>query len=417
MKKIETEQLQLGMYVARLCGSWLANPFWRRSLLLETEAQLAKLRASGIRHVMIDPQRGADIAPSAPAAAPPPPARAATAAASADPGEALRHAAGVISQSKRQLCAMFTEARMGKLATLEQALPLVDEISASVLGNPGALLGLARLRSADDYTYMHSVAVCALMIALGRQLGLDAGQLRSAGLAGLLHDIGKMAVPLEVLNKPGKLSEAEFGVVRGHPAAGHRLLQEAGISDPVVLDVCLHHHEKLDGSGYPQGLRGKSLSLQARMGAVCDVYDAITSNRPYKAGWCPSQSLRKMAEWSQGHFDPAVFAAFVKCLGIYPPGTLVRLSSERLAVVLAQGRDGALLQPSVKVIYCIRRGSEITPELLDLSLQGGAGRLSSTIAGNLWEISPVVLSVFWVWVFMWQVYHCASGNPRNFTVT
>jgi len=240
---------------------------------------------------------------------------------------------------------------MGKVLAVGQAYALVDDIAASVLRGGAMLLGLARLKTADNYTYMHSVAVCALMTALASELGLAPEQIRSAGLAGLLHDIGKMAVPAAILNKPGSLSDAEFSSVRAHAAAGHRMLLEVDDVDPAVLDVCLHHHEKLDGSGYPAGLQGAQISLYARMGAICDVYDAITSNRPYKQGWCPADSLRRMAAWRGGHLDAQLFAAFVKCLGIYPLGTLVRLQSERLAVVVGQAAGKPLTQPTVRVFF------------------------------------------------------------------
>ncbi|MBO3703320.1 MAG: HD-GYP domain-containing protein, partial [Candidatus Accumulibacter sp.] len=233
----------------------------------------------------------------------------------------------------------------------------------------GALISLARLKTADDYTYMHSVAVCALMVALARQLGLNDEEVRSAGIAGLLHDLGKAAIPLEILNKPGKLTDAEFAIVKEHPEKGHAMLLPSSDVDPVALDVVLHHHEKDDGSGYPRRLAGAAISIFAKMAAVCDVYDAITSNRPYKAGWDPAESLRKMAEWSKGHFDPAVFQAFVKSIGIYPIGSLVLLNCGRLGVVIEQNTK-SLLSPQVKVFFSTGRKARILPEVFDLARPG-----------------------------------------------
>jgi HD-GYP domain-containing protein (c-di-GMP phosphodiesterase class II) len=158
--------------------------------------------------------------------------------------------------------------------------------------------------------------------------------------------------------------------MRSHPGAGHALLKQADGVGAMILDVCLHHHEKLDGSGYPYGLRGEQISLAARMGAVCDIYDAITSNRPYKAGWGPAESLRRMAEWRGSHLDPAVFSAFVQCVGIYPVGSLVRLASCRLAIVTELTPGKALTMPMVKVFFSLKTNTFITPALLDLS-QGG----------------------------------------------
>ncbi len=173
-------------------------------------------------------------------------------------------------------------------------------------------------------------------------------------------------MPMDVLNKPGKLSDEEFVIIKGHPEAGHKILLQGAAVGPIPLDVVLHHHEKMDGSGYPGRLKGEELSLYSRMGAVCDVYDAITSNRPYKKGWDPAESIRKMAEWCNGHFDERIFQAFVKCIGIYPIGSLVRLSSERLAVVIDQS-EKSLLMPRVKVFFSTKSRTQIPPELIDLS--------------------------------------------------
>ena len=264
---------------------------------------------------------------------------------------------------------MFEEARMGKAIDVGGAQRMVEEISDSVTRNPGALISLARLKTVDDYTYMHSVAVCAMMVALAKQIGLDEEQCRLAGLAGLLHDLGKAAMPMDVLNKPGKLTDAEFSIIKTHPEEGYRMLQTGSNVDAVVMDVCLHHHEKTDGSGYPKGLKDTQISLFAKMGAVCDVYDAITSNRPYKIGWDPAESLRKMAEWANGHFDAKVFQAFVKSLGIYPIGSLVKLSSGRLGVVIEQ-TGKSLTMPCVKVFFSTKSNMRIIPEVIDLSHQG-----------------------------------------------
>jgi HD-GYP domain-containing protein (c-di-GMP phosphodiesterase class II) len=173
-------------------------------------------------------------------------------------------------------------------------------------------------------------------------------------------------MPMEVLNKPGKLTDEEFAIIKKHPEEGYKLLLASTGADEIALDVVLHHHEKTDGSGYPKHFKDSEISLFAKMGAVCDVYDAITSNRPYKAGWDPAESLRKMAEWVNGHFDPKVFQAFVKSLGIYPIGSLVKLNSGRLGVVIDQA-EKSLLTPRIKVFYSTRADVRIKPEIIDLS--------------------------------------------------
>jgi len=181
---------------------------------------------------------------------------------------------------------------------------------------------------------------------------------------------------MEVLNKPGKLTDEEFRIMKGHPEEGYKLLQDSPDVDEVTLDVVLHHHEKTDRTGYPKGLKDAEISIYAKMGAVCDVYDAITSNRPYKAGWDPAESLRKMAEWANGHFDPGVFQAFVKSVGIYPIGSLVRLNSGRLGIVIDQATK-SLLAPRIKVFFSTRSNVRVAPEVIDLSHPGCMEKIAS----------------------------------------
>ena len=377
LKKIRVEQLVLGMHIKEFCGSWMEHPFWRSAFVIDDPKDLMRIRNSSIQECWIDTARGLDIPPDAPSISTAETdaqveaelaqvAQSARTVAPQSLAAEVERAARICAQAKTAVTSMFQEARMGKAIDTGKAQQLVEEISDSVLRNPGALISLARLKNADDYTYMHSVAVCALMIALARQFQLDEETTRRLGLAGLLHDLGKAAMPMDVLNKPGKLSDGEFAIMKRHPDEGHKMLADVPGACPIALDVVLHHHEKIDGSGYPHGLKDTEISLHAKMGAVCDVYDAITSNRPYKAGWDPAESLRKMAEWAPGHFDPTVFQAFVKSLGIYPIGSLVRLESGRLGVVVEQS-EKSLLAPRVKVFFSTRANARIRTDVIDLS--------------------------------------------------
>jgi HD-GYP domain-containing protein (c-di-GMP phosphodiesterase class II) len=394
LKKIAIHDLRLGMHLHELCGPWLDHPFWRAKFLLADPADITRLMASGITECWIDNAKGLDVAAKprvelltpepepaqeAPAQEPPPP--------SAEPcpiNEELARAALLVKKSRAAVLLLFSEARMGKAMNTEQCTALVGEITESVWRNPGALVSLARLKTHDDYSYMHSVAVCALMVSLARQLGQSEAEARDAGMAGLLHDMGKVLMPLEVLNKPGKLTDAEYELIKTHPERGHELLL-GGSASAIVLDVCLHHHERPDGNGYPHGLSSTALSLHARMGAVCDVYDAITSNRPYKAGWDPAESIARMTEWAkQGQFDPVVVHAFVSSLGIYPTGSLVRLQSGRLAVVVEQN-PGALAAPRVKVFFSTKAQRPLPPELVDLNHPGCIERITGRESNAVWQ--------------------------------
>jgi len=394
------------MHLHELCGSWMEHPFWRTKFLLKDPNDIRLIIDSGITEVWIDVKIGLDVEQGSDASAAKTKEEVSAAvdkvliqsAARDQPvklvsmAEEVQRAAKICAKSKEAVVSMFQEVRMGKAISAEAANELVDEITSSVMRNPGALISLARLKTADDYTYMHSVAVCALMVSLARQLKLDEKQIRDAGMSGLLHDLGKAMIPMEILNKPGKLTDEEFDLIKTHPAEGHRLLVDGGTVGEIPLDVCLHHHEKVDGRGYPHQLKDEQISLFAKMGAVCDVYDAITSNRPYKAGWDPAESIRKMTEWCNGHFDTKVFQSFIKSIGIYPTGSLVRLSSGRLAVVTEQS-EKSLLTPNVKVFFSTKANAYIQPEVIYLSRPGTTEKIVSREDAATWGIKNV--DQFW----------------------
>lgn len=393
LKRIAVKDVRMGMFITELCGSWMEHPFFKTKFLLEDATDLESLIKSGIKEVWINTDKGLDadeivagktlsdieletelMLGDATRAKP-------TEKNSMD--EEVKIAQQICSKAKAAVISMFNDARMGKAIEVAHAKELVEEISDSVLRQPHALISLARLKNTDEYTYMHSVAVCALMIALARQLSLDEEIVRESGLAGLLHDLGKMGISNKILNKPGKLTDDEFNTMKSHPKIGMSILMNNPLVSPMVLDVVLHHHEKMDGSGYPHKLAGDSISLFAKMGAVCDVYDAITSNRPYRKGWSPAESIRKMAEWSKGHFDEAIFQAFVKTVGIYPTGSLVRLESGRLGVVTEQN-ETSLLTPKVKIFFSARLKTPILQETLDLAKLIGKEKISGRESPDDW---------------------------------
>ncbi|RXU67614.1 phosphodiesterase [Pseudomonas protegens] len=388
LKQISIHQLQMGMYIHQFCGSWLDHSFWKAGFVLDNRDDLQRLQRSNLSSLWIDTAKGRDLpeasstpAPGAPPLPPLQPASTSTPRVSMD--EEVQRAIKLCAESRKAVMAMFQEVRMGQALEVQQAEELVVQMGESLLRHPDALISLARLKSADDYTYMHSVAVCALMLATARQLGLSEDYIRLAGIAGLLHDVGKLTIPDSILNKPQKLSDSEFEQVKLHPEAGGAILRQSPDVDALVLDVCLHHHEKADGSGYPHRLAGNQISLFAQMGAVCDVYDAVTSNRPYNRGWDPAEAIQRMSTW-KGHFDQRVFQAFVKSVGIYPVGALVRLESGRLAVVIEQNPK-SLLTPKVRVFFSTRSNLPLEQSVVDLAKVQGQERILAREAPQDWE--------------------------------
>jgi putative nucleotidyltransferase with HDIG domain len=388
IKKIATSELLVGMYIHELCGNWIDHPFWKERFVLSDPQDIVRIQRSAISAVMIDTDKGRDVLVQNVCELPAPvdepdPAPAKRVAMD----EEMSRAYIICTRAKAAVTSMFNNARMGLAINTEESEALVEEIANSVIRNPHALISLSRLKSSDEYTYMHSVAVCALMMALARQLDLPDSWVREAGIAGLMHDIGKMTIGSDILNKPGRLTDPEYAAMRLHPEGGVKILQQSGVLHAAAFDVCLHHHEKFDGSGYPFGLQGEQISLLSRMAAICDVYDAITSERPYKKAWGPAHSIREMASWA-GHFDEQVFQAFVRTVGIYPIGALVRLQSQRIGVVVDQD-EKSLLKPKVMMLLSARTKMQLERKVVDLSRFGEEDKIIRIESAKDWNLGDI----------------------------
>jgi putative nucleotidyltransferase with HDIG domain len=242
-------------------------------------------------------------------------------------------------------------------------------LAESVAANPEILLCLVRERPRDYFLLSHSLSVGLLCAFLAHRLFPEqTGVIASAAVGGLLHDIGKQYVPDGILNKPGRLTEGEFALIRRHPEVGEALLKRAGVGDTVILKMVRHHHEKMNGSGYPDGLEGRAIPVAARISAVADAYDAITSERSYKKRLPGYKGISEIIASAGNHLDPLVVRTFVNAFGMYPPGTEVELSDGRCGVVAAPG-ERSILKPRV----CIRTGSDgshyLHPVLVDLATE------------------------------------------------
>lgn len=395
IKLIPIEQLQPGMYIHDLNCGWIEHNFVRSRFAVKDASTVVQVRATGVHEIYIDTTRGLDVS-NAPTreeaeqavdeeieAIATTPAPVFTPASLDD--EAPR-ARDLHRDAHRIVRNVMGDVRLGRQIELEQIEPLIEQIVSSIFRQQDALLPLARLKRHDEYTFLHSVSVCALMAAFARTLELPREIIREVAIGALLHDVGKARIPDAILNKPGKLTDAEFDEMKKHVVQSKLILLDTpGISD-IALHVAAQHHERYDGTGYPNKLAGEEISLYGQMGAIVDVYDAITSNRVYHRGIPPTEALRKLLEWSKFHFKPALVQAFIRAIGIYPSGSLVQLASGRLAVVREQHAD-RLLQPTVKVIFHTK-GHHLTPEIVDL--RHSQDRIVGHAHFEDWKLDPAI---------------------------
>ncbi|MBI4292765.1 MAG: HD-GYP domain-containing protein [Betaproteobacteria bacterium] len=397
IKKISVRELRPGMYVHDLDCGWMVHPFLRSRFLVSGEKQIQRIIQSGIRELYIDSARGLDAA-DAPTRTEVESAlecdvveagRSAATPPRASVDEEIKRARSVLAEANRAIHTLLQDARLGRRVSVEQTEPVVEKIAESVLRNRGALLSLCAIKTKDEYTYLHSVSVCALMMVLCRAVEMDEKSVREAGLGGLLHDVGKMTTPDAILNKPGRLTDEEFALMREHVVAGREILESTPGITPVALTVAAEHHERFDGSGYPHGLKAQAISPMGQLSAIVDVYDAITSDRVYHKGIPAPAALRKLLEWSRMHFNPDSVHIFIKAVGIYPTGSLVLLESGRLAVVVDQS-EGSLLEPRVRVVYDTHKASFVQTYDIDLSRgAGGAERILGYEPPGKWSIDPL----------------------------
>ncbi len=395
---LDVADLEVGMYVSALDRPWLETPFLVQGFFISSRDDVDEL-ARYCRYVYVDPGRrrpGDPIrsiaatplrsvaAPAARREAPPSGVpkfvpRSSSIGAALFPHRKLRryqdqHDLQQELARARQACADLESTMRGieqayaRSQTLqldginETVRPLID----SMLRNPEACIWLAGMPSEQSYTHRHAVCCAIWAVALGRQLGLPALDLHKLAVGALLFDIGKLRLPVGLLEKRERLTRGEFELVRSHVLFGIEMMQEAGISTRSTLEMVESHHERHGGHGYPRGLQGEEIPVFARIAAIVDCYDAITSARPYVKALSPSAAVQKMYAWRDIDFQAELVEEFIQAVGLYPAGTLVELSSGEVAVVFA-GYRTRRLRPQVLLVLDAAKRRLPEPRLLDLS--------------------------------------------------
>ena len=394
IKQIRTDQLQPGMYIHDLNCGWLDHPFVSNAFYVRDRATCDKIVNLGIRELYIDTLKGADVFTARPQAevnadlerrlqeiARKQPDKAVVVELRDEAARARR----LHGEASKLARLVLDDVRLGQPIRIERIDPLVDNMVDSLFRHQDALLPMARLKDLDDYNFEHSVGVAALLIAFGRAMKLPRDDIRQLAIGGLLHDIGKGRVPEAILNKPSRLTDDEYARMQSHVNESLRLIDGVPGVGLIARQVVAEHHERIDGSGYPNRLQGKEISLYGQMAAIVDVYDAITSDKVYNRGMPPTQAMKKLLEWSKHHFDPQLVQTFIRAVGIYPTGALVRLESNRMGVVVEQN-EGKLLEPVVRVFYHAGQQHYVPPEIVDLAKV--QDRIASCESYEKWKIDP-----------------------------
>ena len=398
IRKLTIDQLLPDMYVVDLHKRWLDHSIWVRRFKVRDEAHVWKLREQGITELSIDTEKGIDLPPT-------PMARIieverriqslaeikAALPHKVSLGEERRRATRLLAEASGTVSVLMLAAKTGMHVDAAQLEPVVGRLMESVIRNPDALAPLARLKRQEAYATEHAVATAALIIAFGRQQGLPQPEIEKLALGTMVKDIGQSALDARLITKPGMLSKAEYSIVQSHVEEGLAVLDATSRLSETSVAVVLEHHERYNGCGYPYRMAGDEISMAGRMAAIVDTYDAMTSERPYRAAMSPSHALRQLYDEGGTQYDPALVAAFVKTVGIYPVGTLVLLESGHLAVV-EQLHPENMLTPIVRVIYHTGRQQYVTtPAEVDLARKIGNhyGQIVRAESFERWGLSPL----------------------------
>ncbi|BCV34820.1 MULTISPECIES: HD-GYP domain-containing protein [Shewanella] len=346
--KLPVTRLGIGMYVSAIENNGrlaVANAGQIRS-----RQAITKLSNSGIRFVWVDVERSSDncgLKKQRPVC------DNHTRKTSVNPELARGQAKQLLTEAKGLVRKVLSETFEGKAIEVEPFAALADNMIESVMLDSDAMKCISALRSKDAYLLEHSVNVAFLLITFGKYLKLDREMLRQLAIGGILHDIGKIKVDNKILHKPGKLTPEEFEHMKLHQVYAIEIMEQAKGLSQVSKDVCLMHHEKLDGRGYPRGLTGDALPLHGRMSCIVDIYDALTATRCYKEAMSPAAAFKILLSLTPFHLDESLVYEFIRCIGVYPVGSLVQLSDGRVGIVW-ESKDRDVLHPIVKCFYSLK---------------------------------------------------------------
>lgn len=360
LKSVEIDDLKIGMYVNQV-SQQQGDIRIKSKGLVKTEQMIALLRAKGVTQLEVDLSKSRlEVVEE-------------TLEEVASPKEPQRSeheqfdSAHNLYQNAKDIQRNFLEnIKTGQPADLTELQNLSADIIDLVFENPNAISCLTLFKEANDYLLEHALNCSILLAMFARSQGFDKQLIEELSLAGLLMDVGMISMPQDILQKDGSLNKQEFDIIRTHVDIGVELIEQSGEVSDLILDICSNHHEKIDGSGYPAGKSGDEISVFARMAAIVDCYDALTSNRPYRNAMAPTSALKHLMAKETGKLDQTLVQQFIRCLGVHPVGSLVKLSSQKLAIVVSANQQDPL-SPRVMTFYSLTAGTYSESKFVDLS--------------------------------------------------
>ncbi len=389
IKRIPIDALEVGMYIADVSNGWVPDNNLSRKGWVKSPKVIEQIVKLGVTDIYIDVEKGKgtdagedqesiiqkqkkeiDALVKKPYHRPTPKVAF---------DEEMELAKQIQDEAHELVNKVMQDAKMGKPIEVGPAQETAGVILQSLEKNQNALLCLTHLRTKDRYLLEHSFNVSVLMGVLASSLGISGDDLQTMVSGALLHDVGKIKVDDAILHKPGQLENHEWDEMKRHVTYGEAILGPIPGLAPEILDIVAHHHERMDGSGYPRGLSEDQLPMHSRMAAVADVYDAVTADRVYHRGMPPSTALKKMLEWSdERHLDKTFVFQFIRCLSVYPAGCLVLLNNKRIAVVESVNPD-AMDKPVVRVVYDVEKKALVEPFLLDLKAKSDSVAIEKAV--------------------------------------
>lgn len=380
LTQIDVKELQIGMYVSKLDRPWLETSFLFQGFELKTETDVKEVQKQ-CDFVYIDIEKqtkiiGHERRSLSWVKTREPPKR------TSNFKEEFSYAKSVFRETSGLVKGFMENVALGRAINVEIAKKAVAECVDSIIKSPDALMWLTQLKERDEYTSQHSMNVCILSIALARQIDLPIEEIEKIGLCGMMHDVGKMKIPLEILNKPGRFEPEELAIMQTHTTLGWKLLMSHSGMPGSAIDTAYNHHERLDGKGYPRGLKANHIPLYTRIVTIADMYDAITSDRVYQNGKTHLEAIKILTQASEDQLDSGLVVKFIESLGIYPPGNIVEMSNGEIAVVI-EVNPVKKLKP--KITMLLNESKErVNPRLVDLA------KIDLDASGNSYQIKRMI---------------------------